>query len=466
MTLNVHYKGRIHPVLVSNETLPTIDELQRAIELELGVYTDAQRLFQKHRRVNCSDVSRLLSDVCDCTATLFLISGASKAQIEEMNATQDAVQRELSIRENRRVMDISKRNQGLQARDAISMRYRFHAIEPLRNFQDKEKAQEILEKLANDRGILAVLAKHKWSVGVLAEMSPDGKVGVDPVCVLGLNQNKGQKILLRLRTDDLLGFRKYLSIKKVLFHELSHNVHSEHDHKFYQLMRQVEKECNELDWTISGGAAVGGSRMILSDEDKSIDSSSSGRRLGGESAGASRLLHTSATVQEELVSTSKPKVPLTEQNQLTGDVKIGDTESTIVDAVSLQQTHTTPTVAVHEKTIDEEVATLAMSDRERRIYDAVRHLQAHHSAETISNSISWLYKIVTNIIAHPLDVKFRSIRKANQLFNGHIARFPECLEFLRALGFEDQSDKFVLVREDPALLWIGRSTLEKLLSAA
>lgn len=80
-------------------------------------------------------------------------------------------------------------------------------------------------------------------------MFPDGKVGVDPVCVLGLNQNKGQKILLRLRTDDLLGFRKYLrcgaaggpddemadwtdpsscvdgcSIKKVLFHELSHNV--------------------------------------------------------------------------------------------------------------------------------------------------------------------------------------------------------------------------------------------------
>lgn len=82
-------------------------------------------------------------------------------------------------------------------------------------------------------------------------MYPDGKVGVDPVCVLGLNQNKGQKILLRLRTDDLLGFRKYLgyvldvvflvshsylftltffisvidfSIKKVLFHELTHNV--------------------------------------------------------------------------------------------------------------------------------------------------------------------------------------------------------------------------------------------------
>lgn len=95
-----------------------------------------------------------------------------------------------------------------------------------------------------------MLGAVRWSVGVLAEMPPDGKVGVDPVCVLGLNQNKGQKILLRLRTDDLLGFRKFLrcvagiyciffairrsndkiylhdSIKKVLFHELSHNVSS------------------------------------------------------------------------------------------------------------------------------------------------------------------------------------------------------------------------------------------------
>jgi hypothetical protein len=62
-----------------------------------------------------------------------------------------------------------------------------------------------------------VCVHQRWSVGCLAEMYPDGKVGVDPVCVLGLNQNKGQKILLRLRTDDLQGFRKFL--KYVIFAE-------------------------------------------------------------------------------------------------------------------------------------------------------------------------------------------------------------------------------------------------------
>ena len=53
------------------------------------------------------------------------------------------------------------------------------------------------------------------------------------VCVMGLNENHGQRILLRLRTDDLKGFRKILSIKQVLCHELAHNVHSEHDNNFY-----------------------------------------------------------------------------------------------------------------------------------------------------------------------------------------------------------------------------------------
>ena len=107
--------------------------------------------------------------------------------------------------------------------------YRFHDIETLQGFSDAHVARGILTDLANDPGILAVLKKHRWSVGALCELPPEGQVGVDPVCVLGLNKNKGQQILLRLRTDDLKGFRKRLTIRKVLYHELAHNVHSDHD---------------------------------------------------------------------------------------------------------------------------------------------------------------------------------------------------------------------------------------------
>lgn len=38
-----------------------------------------------------------------------------------------------------------------------------------------------------------------------SEMPPEGKVGISPVCILGVNINRGQEISLRLRTDDLRG---------------------------------------------------------------------------------------------------------------------------------------------------------------------------------------------------------------------------------------------------------------------
>ena len=92
------------------------------------------------------------------------------------------------------------------------------------------------------------MEKRKYKVGTLSEMFPKGKVGVSPVCTLGVNVNRGQEISLRLRTDDLLGFRKFLSIKKVLYHELAHMEISEHTDEFFELCSLIEREANSLDW--------------------------------------------------------------------------------------------------------------------------------------------------------------------------------------------------------------------------
>eukprot|EP01034_Spumella_vulgaris_P027073 gene27073-33743_t len=135
--------------------------------------------------------------------------------------------------------------------------YRFNNIETLGDLPNRERALEILTELANDVGVLAVMEKHKWTVGSLCELYPEGYVGVSETCVMGLNKNKGQSILLRLRTDDLKGFRNFTSIKKVLYHELAHNVHSDHDDQFHLLMRQIEKEVSLLDWRQSKGATTG-----------------------------------------------------------------------------------------------------------------------------------------------------------------------------------------------------------------
>ncbi|RLN74043.1 hypothetical protein BBJ28_00000359 [Nothophytophthora sp. Chile5] len=385
-SMEVQFKGQTYPLALAEGSTATVGELQEQIERALGVPKDAQRLFQKRRRVDCSDATRLLSDACDCGAQappLYLVAGASAEQIEEMRHTHSAVQAEQQIR-----------------------------------------------------------------VGVLAEMPPDGKVGVDPVCVLGLNQNKGQKILLRLRTDDLLGFRKFL--RYVLLGSTWSTCHYPHDSKFYQLMRLVERECSELDWTSSQGATVGGAHAAMMAGGDALEGSqhSVGHRLGsGLGSGlstASRLLDTEPAPTQH-IATLPPPIPHAEASKPPSPAThVQGEESEMEDVMA--PSPSPPSQLAPPPAFTPQVV-------------------AHYSAGSVAKAVSLLHKIVSNIISHPADAKFRSIRKANRLFDGQVARFPECLEFLLALGFEDQTEKFVLVREDPALLWIGRSKLEVMLPA-
>ncbi|KAK3184453.1 hypothetical protein Dsin_031739 [Dipteronia sinensis] len=115
------------------------------------------------------------------------------------------------------------------------------------------EALKRMHMLAADPGIVAIMNKHRWRVGIMTELAPVGYVGVSPECILGFNKNHGEEISLRLRTDDLKGFRKYERIKKTLLHELAHMVYSEHDANFYALDKQLNQEADALDWTRSRG---------------------------------------------------------------------------------------------------------------------------------------------------------------------------------------------------------------------
>ncbi|KAL3905128.1 MAG: hypothetical protein SGARI_004608 [Bacillariaceae sp.] len=183
----------------------------------------------------------------------------SKALVRD-DLTDDG-QRRMKHRQLQGQRLLQKASQSAQRRNTAhgssnsSKTFGFGRIETLPNLPEEAKARKILTSLANDPGVKACLAKHGWNVGVLAEMYPKGQVGVTDVCVMGLNTNRGAKIELRLRTDDLKGFRKMLSIREVLYHELAHNEISEHNGKFFQLMRQIKKECLELDWTHGKGTS-------------------------------------------------------------------------------------------------------------------------------------------------------------------------------------------------------------------
>ncbi|KAH7576673.1 hypothetical protein JRO89_XS01G0128300 [Xanthoceras sorbifolium] len=118
------------------------------------------------------------------------------------------------------------------------------------------EALKRMHMLAADPGIVAIMNQHRWRVGIMTELAPVGYVGISPKCLLGFNKNQGEEISLRLRTDDLKGFRKYESIKKTLLHELAHMVYTEHDANFYALDKQLNQEAAALDWTRTRGQTL------------------------------------------------------------------------------------------------------------------------------------------------------------------------------------------------------------------
>lgn len=53
---------------------------------------------------------------------------------------------------------------------------RFQQIKTLPGLPREEEARGILEELAADPGVRAVMEKHRWTVGTLCELYPEGKV--------------------------------------------------------------------------------------------------------------------------------------------------------------------------------------------------------------------------------------------------------------------------------------------------
>ncbi|MCL7047726.1 hypothetical protein MKW94_001018 [Papaver nudicaule] len=150
------------------------------------------------------------------------------------------------------------------------------------------EALKRMHRLAADPGIVAIMNKHRWRVGIMTELAPVGYVGISPKCLLGFNKNQGEEISLRLRTDDLKGFRKYESIKKTLLHELAHMLHSEHDADFYALDKQLNEEAASLDWTRSRSNTLNGRGRLEYYEDIEEDydgmTNSISHKLGGETS--------------------------------------------------------------------------------------------------------------------------------------------------------------------------------------
>ncbi|XP_078439372.1 zinc metalloproteinase-like protein [Wolffia australiana] len=384
------------------------------------------------------------------------------------------------------------------------------------------EALKRMHMLACDPGIIAIMNKHRWRVGIMSEMAPVGYVGISPSCLLGLNKNQGKEISLRLRTDDLKGFRKYEIIKKTLLHELAHMVHSDHNADFYALDKQLNEEAVSLDWTRSRGRTLTGRAQTetFGDMASSAAVNSGPHKLGGGLVNGSntdpRSTSAAAAIRRHLSTVNGldrvgPEPDLDSTQLLTNlrpVEEFGPVNEPITNS-SLRSTSTSLANGVDQAKLNTDRAELNIdrselnmdraeentdrsepdSDRvepdsepgvspltieselvqgdgpaivaHRRINDAIELLRRQASPAEAASSLHTLLKIVRNIIDNPGESKFRRLRKANPVIQRHVVSRPGAMEVLAVMGFYEDADAvLVMKRNDPGLLWLAKSSLE------
>jgi len=157
-------------------------------------------------------------------------------------------------------------------------------------------AEKLLKKLSTDPGIIEIMKSRRFKVGTLCELDPEdadeeqAAKGEADKCLLGWNRNFGERIALRLRTDDFQSFRKYDSIINTLIHELTHNVHGPHDDKFWSLFNELKTQYSKVHGSRKGAKMLGHDMAPVQAKSGCPLSSDTknGGKLGGDS-GASDM---------------------------------------------------------------------------------------------------------------------------------------------------------------------------------
>jgi hypothetical protein len=300
VTVRVRWRTALHEVSLPPSA--SLSELAQLLADATGIAPDTARVVVSGKMLALSDDGRSVAEagLASVGRPPLLLLGQTAAETEAVVTQTSAAQaaalrlREPSAEHEERVA--RQRAAGAPQKEPSPPRgeYTFGAFTTLQGplLPSSRHALLLLYKVASDPGIVAVMTSHRWKVGVLSEMPPEGKVGVSAMCVLGYNVNQGQEIALRLRTDDMRGFRRFERIRETLVHELAHMVYGEHDLRFKALNSQLTREAAAAnpDWSRPAvGRTLGGdahaSWAASEDIRPSQHRAVAGHVLGGASAG-------------------------------------------------------------------------------------------------------------------------------------------------------------------------------------
>ncbi|GFR48798.1 hypothetical protein Agub_g10748, partial [Astrephomene gubernaculifera] len=276
-TINLTWKGSSIVVYLRDED-PELGELGRAIETQAGASYETIKLLLSGKKgfiAPAQKPEQRASEAGLVSGCKALLMASSAEDVTQVRAARDLT----GLRGFDDELKRAARRRRTAASSAIlqppKAEFTFGAYETWQRpglRPPHGDALKLLYRLANDPGILGIMAAHRYHVRLLSEMPPEGKVGVSPVCILGVNVNAGQEISLRLRTDDLKGFRKFERIRETLIHELAHMEYGEHDNDFKQLNSQLTRECAAIHSRHSASRSLLRDLGLTADDDEGLPS--------------------------------------------------------------------------------------------------------------------------------------------------------------------------------------------------
>ncbi|TFK71666.1 WLM-domain-containing protein [Pluteus cervinus] len=255
--ITVSYRGKSYPLSLLPDS--TLHALQLQLEELTSVPPSLQKLLFRGKKATSDDPNEItILQVGLKNGVKVQMLGSTNAEVESLMNAEDAQRKKDRIlRERALKPQVKLRSTGPSTSssnittfdDIPNLTSRFHQLVPLPHLPNPDSALDLLRKLSEDPAILHVMQKHEFSVGVLTELAPH-----EHPQLLGLNVNKGQQIKLRLRTNAYDGFRLYSEVRKVLCHELTHNVWGDHDENFKELNSKLNREVAEYERAQDVGA--------------------------------------------------------------------------------------------------------------------------------------------------------------------------------------------------------------------
>ncbi|KNZ75166.1 Ubiquitin and WLM domain-containing protein [Termitomyces sp. J132] len=254
LSFTVSHRGTLHALSLLPEN--TLAVLQARLEELTQVPASLQKLLHKGKNLLGSDpdtwYQTTLAQAGFKNGLKIHMMGPTSQELTTMQSMENEQRRRERILRERalkpQVKSLSRAGLRVLELRSTVLNHRFHQLKPLEYLPNPASALAILTKLSEDPAIQHIMQIHKFSVGVLTELAPH-----EHPELLGLNVNAGQAIKLRIRTDRYDGFRLYREVRRVLCHELTHNVWGDHDNNFKELNSKLNREVAEFERAAANG---------------------------------------------------------------------------------------------------------------------------------------------------------------------------------------------------------------------